>query len=196
MSEDDSFLDLLNRTRTGDDAAAATLVERYEPQIRRVIRIRLTDPLLRQTMDSMDICQSILGDFFLRAATGQFDLQSPEQLIKLLSTMARNKLTNHANAQQAAKRDMRRRASADVGEMNLAHDQESPSMIVSRRELLERARYALSTEEQMVAELRVDNTPWDEIADQYGGTAESQRKKYARAMDRVATELGLDQSFA
>ena len=40
----------------------------------------------------MDICQSVLGSFFVRAATGQYKLETPEHLLKLLTTMARNKL--------------------------------------------------------------------------------------------------------
>src|SRR5262245_914953 len=51
MSDDASFQDLIRRVRGGDDAAAAELVRRYEPAIRRVVRLRLTDARLRRAFD-------------------------------------------------------------------------------------------------------------------------------------------------
>src|SRR5438093_23624 len=41
MSEDLSFPELVRRVRAGDEDAAAELVRRYEPAIRRSIRLRL-----------------------------------------------------------------------------------------------------------------------------------------------------------
>src|SRR5262245_31987749 len=83
MAEDPSFQDLLRRVRQRDEQAAAELVRRYEPTIRLAVRVRLTDPRLRRLLDSVDICQSILANFFVRAAAGQFDLERSEQLVKL-----------------------------------------------------------------------------------------------------------------
>ena len=70
MSEDMSFVDLMRRVRAGDEQASAELVRRYEPAIRVAIHVRLNDSGLRRLLDSMDICQSVLGNFFARAASG------------------------------------------------------------------------------------------------------------------------------
>ena len=59
MAED--FADLLARVRAGDPAATE-LVRRYEP----AVRANLVDPNLRRHFDSLDICQSVLGSFFVR----------------------------------------------------------------------------------------------------------------------------------
>src|SRR6516225_3387179 len=107
MPDEPSFRDLIGRVRQGDELAAAELVRRYEPAIRRAVRFRLTDPRLRRTCDSMDVCQSVLLSFFVRAASGQYDLDTPEQLLRRLTTMARNKLLNQARQQQAGCRDNR-----------------------------------------------------------------------------------------
>ena len=56
------------------------------------LRVRLVDTRLNRLLDSMDICQSVLASFFVRAALGQYELETPEQLLKLLATMTRNKL--------------------------------------------------------------------------------------------------------
>src|ERR1700736_4210985 len=92
MPPDDSFADFMHRVRAGDQQAAAELVRRYESEIRREVRLRLSDPRLNRALDSMDLCQSVLGSFFVRVALGQYDLDNPRQLLKLLMGMARNKL--------------------------------------------------------------------------------------------------------
>src|SRR5439155_18167503 len=126
---DQAFTDLLRRVRAGDEQAATQLVRQYEPEIRRAVRIRLANPRLQQVLDSMDICQSVLANFFTRAAAGQFDLETPEQLIRLLISMARNKVTDAARRQTAARRGTRRQKTESARE-GAADPKESPSGIV------------------------------------------------------------------
>src|SRR5262249_56000767 len=83
-------------------------VRRYEPAIRRAVRVRLAGARLGNLLDSMDICQSVLRSFFVRAASSQFDLETPEQVLKLLTAMARNKLASQARKQHSLRRDNRR----------------------------------------------------------------------------------------
>ena len=83
-ADNNSFMNFLDRVRAGDQRAAEELVRMYEPEIRREVRLRMRDPRLRRDFDSVDICQSVLGSFFVRASLGQYDLQKPEDLIKLL----------------------------------------------------------------------------------------------------------------
>jgi len=135
VGEAERFHELMTRVRTGDDQAAEELVRRYESTIRMAVRVRLEHLGLRRLLDSVDICQSVLANFFVRAATGQFDLESPTQLVNLLVTMAKNRLVNHARHLHAAKRDERRRdGGADPDE--LADPGASPSKVVANRELL------------------------------------------------------------
>src|SRR5438067_2234200 len=91
-----SFKTFIRRVRAGDGHAAMELVERYGPAIRRAVRVRLRDPRLQRLVESVDICQSVFASFFLRTALGQYDIESPDQLLRLLSTIARNKLANQA----------------------------------------------------------------------------------------------------
>src|SRR3954471_7837995 len=108
MPESPTYDDLIRRVRAWDRDAADELVRRYEPAIRRAVRVRLADARLGNLLDSMDICQSVLKSFFVRAAAGQYDLETPEQLLKLLSSMARNKLITQARREHALRRDRRR----------------------------------------------------------------------------------------
>jgi RNA polymerase sigma-70 factor (ECF subfamily) len=191
MSEDASFRQLVLRVRAGDQDAAAELVRRYEPAIRRTVRARLRDPRLGRLLDSMDICQSVLASFFLRAALGQFDLDRADDLLRLLARMARNKLANQVEHHRARRRDYRRvEAGEDLGK-EVAGAGASPSLQAAGRELLEEARRRLSADELRLLELRQQGREWAEIAAELGGTPAALRMQLTRAVERVSAELGL-----
>jgi RNA polymerase sigma-70 factor (ECF subfamily) len=186
-----SFEELIRRVRAGDQEAAAEVVRRYEPAIRRAVRFRLTDARLGRVLDSMDICQSVLASFFVRAAAGQYDLERPEQLLQLLAAMARKKLAFQARKERAQRRDNRRVAASPDEEVFVAGDP-SPSRHAAARELLEEVRRRLTPDERRLAELRAAGLEWTAIALQVGGSPEALRKKLARAVERAARALGLD----
>jgi RNA polymerase sigma-70 factor (ECF subfamily) len=192
MSGPASFQDLLGRARAGDEQAAAELVRRYEPAIRRAARLRLRDSRLGRILDSMDICQSVLASFFVRNALGQYDLDTPEQLLRLLATMTRNKLVNQMHRQRAARRDLRRVA-AGIEAVEVAADHPGPSSLVAARELLQEARRRLSPEELQLLERRERGDNWAAIAAELDGNPETLRKRLNRAIDRVAHQIGLDE---
>jgi RNA polymerase sigma-70 factor (ECF subfamily) len=195
MHDDPSFADLMRRVRSGDDQAASDLVRIYEPEIRREVRLRLSNPRLRRVFDSLDISQSVFASFFLRVRAGDFDLQEPGKLLQLLVQMTRNKLAFQARKHQAQRRDHRRLEVADLTQLRLLTGADSPSQIVSTRELIEEFRSRLSDEERRLAELRARGGDWAAIAAELGGTPEGRRKQLARAIERVAQELGLDEVF-
>jgi RNA polymerase sigma factor (sigma-70 family) len=192
MSEAEAFRDLIQRVRGGDEDAATEIVRRYEATIRIAVRVRLDQSDLRRLLDSMDICQSVLANFFVRAASGQFELETPEQLVKLLVTMARNKLLTHAEQQRAARRDYRRREGSPE-EKQVADTGPSPSRVATYRELLETVRRRLGDEERKLADLRSQGHSWVEIAVELGENADALRFRLNRALDRVAHDLRLDE---
>ncbi|MBL8798065.1 MAG: sigma-70 family RNA polymerase sigma factor [Planctomycetia bacterium] len=194
MSEEEAFRDLIRRVRAGEQLAATELVRQYEPEIRRAIRLRLTDPRLNRILDSMDICQSVMANFFVRVHAGQFDLERPDQLLRLLVTMARNRLLDQARRQQASRRDGRRvEAGGDERLANVADaGLGTPSQIISERELIQAVRGQMTDEERQLAEHRAQGKDWAEIAEAVGSTPEAVRKKLSRAMDRVTRRLGFD----
>jgi RNA polymerase sigma-70 factor (ECF subfamily) len=194
MAESELFADFLRRIRAGDERAAAELVERYEPLIRRSIRLRLTDPSLARLVDTTDICQSVLGSFFVRAAAGEYELNEPGQLVALLTRMARNKLASQARRNQAQRRDGRRRAAGDVNDLDPAGTGTTPSRVLAARDLLDEVRRRLGDEERRLADLRAQGMGWAEVAAAVGGTPDGRRMQLTRALDRVTQELGLDES--
>src|SRR4051794_9612429 len=120
MADEQEFTDFIQRIRAGDEQAAVELVRRYEPTIRIEVRAHLTDPSLYRLFDSMDICQSVLASFFVRAAAGDYDLDSPRQLFKLLVAITRNKVAFQPRKPRSQRRDHRRSAGADVQELDVS----------------------------------------------------------------------------
>src|SRR4051794_29284911 len=153
MSDAVPFADFISRIRAGDEQAAAELVRQYEPLIRREVRLHLEDRRLCRLLDSMDVCQSVLGSFFVRTSAGQYDLERPEQLTKLLVTMARNKVVSAARHQHRQRRDNRR---ADVGGADklstAVDDTPGPSERLEGEELLSQLRSRLSDAERQLVE--------------------------------------------
>lgn len=191
-SDPSDFQQLMNRVRQGDAGAAEQLVSACEPELRVMARVRLTDPRLRREIDSMDICQSILGNFFVRAAAGQFELDSNEQLLRLLSRMVRNKVIDHGRRIQRDRRDVRRQATTSADEIPLSDTARKPDSIVANRELLDRTMALLSEEDREIVEQRTAGCGWPEIAEQMNSTADAVRKRFSRALDRAAEHLGMD----
>jgi RNA polymerase sigma factor (sigma-70 family) len=191
MADDVSFQQLIGRVRQGDEQAAAELVRRYEPAIRRAVRFRLTDPRLRRTCDSMDVCQSVLLSFFVRAASGQYELDSPEQLLRLLTTMARNKLLNQARQQHAACRD-NRLVTDDVADHDVAATAPGPPQQAEAKELLQEVHRRLDPEELRLVELRNQGHDWNTIAAMVGVNAAALRQKLHRALARLSQQFGLE----
>jgi RNA polymerase sigma factor (sigma-70 family) len=192
MPPDPSFDDFVRRVGSGDEEAAARLVRDFEPVIRRVLRARLRGGRARSEFDSMDVCQSVLAAFFVRAAAGQYDLKEPDDLLKLLLAMTRNKVAEKMRRQHRLRRDSRRTV-GEVEELDPAGRDPTPSSLVAGRELLEQARLRLSAEERQLVELRGQGLSWEEVASSLGGTAGARRNQLARALDRVAPELGIDE---
>jgi RNA polymerase sigma factor (sigma-70 family) len=190
MSEETGFRQLIQEVRSGDEAASAELVRRYEASLRRAVRTRLRDSRLRRLFDSADVCQSVFASFFVRVALGQYELEHPEQLGRLLGVMARNKIANRAEHEQAERRDYRRQA-GDAQEVQAASPDPTPSWLAVSRELLENAHRRLSKEERRMLDLREEGYGWPEIADELGGSPEALRKRFERAVERVVEELGL-----
>jgi RNA polymerase sigma factor (sigma-70 family) len=188
MLSDAQFIDLLNRTRSGDQEAAGELVKEYEPEIRRAARMRLTDPQLRRIVDSIDICQSVFGRFFRSASEGAFELERPEQLLVMLVLMTRNRVIDEYRKQTAAKR-----SGGEVNDLicadEVVEDSPGPRTAALERELLTEVRSRLSQDELMIADRRGAGLSWEEISAELNESAESLRKRLQRALQRVREQM-------
>ena len=139
----------------------------------------------------MDICQSVLASFFVRTALGQYELDTPDKLLHLLTSITRNKLTSQYSRLYAQKRDVRREASIGDNASQVAAQTSDPSEQASAKEILEKVRSRLSVDERHLADQRALGLGWKEIAIEIGGTEEAARKKLTRAVNQAMAEIGL-----
>jgi RNA polymerase sigma-70 factor (ECF subfamily) len=189
---EDDFKDLIARVRAGDARAAEELVRRYELVIRMEVRRELRDPRLRRYFDSLDICQSVLSSFFVRATLGQDDLDDPAKVVKLLVGMTKNKVAEQARREGRQCRDYRR--SEPLGpQVEKPDSGPGPSEVVAGEELLQAIQRELTTEEKQLAERRSRGQSWAEIVSELGGTIEARKKQMERAIARVRQRFGLDE---
>ncbi len=193
MTRGTDIQSLIMRVREGDQHAAAELVRDYEALVRRAVRIQLRDPRLRSVLDTADVCQSVMASFFARLALGQYELSQPRQLAALLITMARSKVATRARRAEVVRRDRQGQQVLPHVLNGLTDPAPDPSRVIAARDLLEQFRLRLEAGERVLADRRAEGRSWAEIATELGGSPDALRKKLARALDRVARELGLDE---
>ncbi len=132
----------------------------------------------------MDLCQSVLGSFFVRVAAGQYELESPARLMKLLVAMTRNKVREKA----------RRRREGGLGASEPVAAGEDHADRVLNQDFLGEFRRRLSDDERLLWDRRGHDASWQNIASELGATPEALRQQYSRAIHRVARELGLEEA--
>ena len=194
------FAERLNRLRAGDDAEIEQFVAKYEPFIRRTVRFRIARASLNPAADSVDVCQSVLIGFLMRLSAGEYVLNSEDDLRKLLVAIANKKFLRLSRHENAAKRCRAQTQSlSDLPE--LADGSNSfPSGLTSyssvsrmnTNDLLKQLSLRMSAQEMELYRLRSQGNNWATISEQLGESPSILRKRLSRAIQRVATELGLD----
>jgi RNA polymerase sigma factor (sigma-70 family) len=193
MPAEPTFSELIERARRGEEPATAELLRLYEPALRRVIQVRLFDARIRRLHDGDDICQSVLGSFFVRLALGQYEIDTPEALMRLLGVMARNKIADKARRCERERRALERVPLDELPETALAGPAETPSQALAVQDLIQEARRRLNPEERHLLDLRGQGLEWVDIAAQVGGQPDALRKRLARAASLVTQQLGLSE---
>jgi hypothetical protein len=192
------FETLLGRVAEGDQDASTLLVQNYEPAVRRVIRMRLSNLPLQSVVDSADVCQSVMASFLLNVQDGCYQLENENQMLGLLIAMARSKVAAQSRFHQASKRDRRRLQSMENLDVEINENTSTPSRQLEAKELIDHLLKNMNEEEKKIAQMRADGKDWRLIAASLSGHAsvspsqpDSLRKRWSRAMQRIIQELGL-----
>jgi RNA polymerase sigma-70 factor (ECF subfamily) len=188
---DSGFIELIRLVESGSEEAATDLINQYGPSLRRIARVRLHGSEIRRVLDSQDIYQSVMAIFFQRVQTGTFELETPEDLIRLVSTMIRNRVTDKVRRHHAQRRDLRRNLSVEDESIAVVDMEDSPSVLVSRQELIMRFRELLTEQERLLLDERARGYTWQELAERLSATPDQLRKQLSRALEKVARKLDL-----
>lgn len=192
-----SFPLLLDRLRQGDEDAARELIDRYGDAVRREIRFWLRDSRLSRVVGESDLFQSAVSQFLWGLRLGKFDVGSPDEMLRLLRTIAQRRVCGAARFCQAQRRDLRRNADLDgTPETMCVASDPTPSKAASAKELIAETLARLPERARQIVHWRQDGLSWAQIAELLNGdaTPEAVRKQYERSVARVAAELGLEDS--
>jgi RNA polymerase sigma factor (sigma-70 family) len=161
---------LMQRVRSGCQEAAREVYERYNDQVRRVVR-RYLDHRLRKIYDSDDFAQSVWASFFHTPAD-RYTFHSPQALVRFLSRVASNKvIETNRKRMQTARHGIRREDSLETplqGELKLGEvvpgPDPTPSQCVIADEKWEHLLRGLSDVNRRILELLRNGFTYVEIA--------------------------------
>jgi len=186
---DDSFADLMERLRSGEDDAANAVFERYTRQLVALARRRL-DERLAGKVDPEDLVQSAYKSFFVRQRAGQLELGNWKSLWGLLTIITLRKLSDRMAYYQADKRDAGREVSSPAGDRTpawqTAIDREpSPDDAALLTEIVESLFRDLDADERPILELSLQGLTAPEISEQLGRAERSVRRLRERVRKRL-----------
>jgi RNA polymerase sigma-70 factor (ECF subfamily) len=180
--EDGWLLDLWRCA--GDEDAARLIVERYVDRLVALARQRLS-PRLARRFDPEDVLQSVFRTFFDRAKAGQFHLEGPDDLSKLLTRITIHKTLRQVAFHRAAKRNPDRETAHAEDEpqklLELLDREPSPEEANVFVDLLDDFLSQLQTQDRQIIELRLQGQTNLEIADRLGVS----ERKVRRLMERI-----------
>ena len=105
MDQDEQVLQLVDRWRRGDAAAAEKLFARYADRLTRLAEQHLSRKLAGR-VDGEDVVQSVFRTFFRRSAEGEFRIDGSVDIWRLLVKITVLKARAKGRFHMAAKRDL------------------------------------------------------------------------------------------
>ena len=195
---------LLARVRQGDQAALSELFERYRPQLRRMVELRL-DPRLAARVAPSDVLQEAYIDSLSRYE--HFFKREGASFYVWLRLIVNQSLVDLHRRHLAAKmRDAGHEASmpwAHATSVSLARhlvaQMESPSQIVRKEETLAQVQAALESLDPLDREIltlrHFEELGNNEVAELLGLQKSAASNRYVRALGRLREALAKVSGF-
>jgi RNA polymerase sigma factor (sigma-70 family) len=169
------FGQLMSELAHGSEEAAWTIAHAYTPHVLRAVRKVLPNSI-RSKVDSQDLAQMIWASLLFKGMELQ-ELKSPQQLMNLLVSIARNKSVDayrHYTASQ--KRDHRRESSLNSShatsnqrsDRRLRDSEPTPSRLVRFRDEWEHVMRSLSSQDLEILKCRMNGKTYAEISAEIG----------------------------
>jgi len=186
MSGFESFDEVLERLKQGDEQAAEEIFTRFTSRLIGLARNRLNGQL-RQKEDPEDVVQSVLRTFFTRYADDQFELDGWDSLWSLLASIAVRKCGRRVQRFGTAGRDIGREirmAASDTesrATWEAMSEGPSPEHAAMLNETLEHLLRGLDERKRQTVLLRLQGYTIEEISEQIGRSERSVHRTLASA---------------
>jgi RNA polymerase sigma factor (sigma-70 family) len=194
MSMEPDIGDLMERARSGDEAAVREFLNRFEPEVRTMVRGRLPKSL-RPKFDSMDFVQAVWQSFFTDLRKGNREFENIKHLRGFLAGVARNKVfAEHRRLTKTEKHSLAREERLYIrrGAREVARDvvspEPSPSQAVQARDRLAQLTAGCPPRDVQVIVLRHQGLTFEEIAARTGINERSVRRIIDEARARMETK--------
>jgi RNA polymerase sigma-70 factor, ECF subfamily len=191
MGPNDSFTDLMNRLRTGeDDAAARAVFQRFTSQLIALARRRF-GAAFKHKVDPEDLVQSAYKSFFRCHGEGKLAVDSWDSMFGLLTVITLRKCADRVAYYRAECRDTTREASAAPGAddqvpwLETLGREPTPLEEAMLNETVEQLLAGLDEEERPVIELSLLGYTTREISQQLGRAERTVRRLRERARSRL-----------
>jgi RNA polymerase sigma factor (sigma-70 family) len=182
--------DFLKRIQAGDDGAARELLQRFEAEVRLVVRRQLPR-LLRSRFDSLDFLQSVWGSFFRRMRTSPTEFEDSRHLVAFLARAAKNKVIDEYRRAASRKHDMHREEPlwGEGGHpREVADSNDSPSEVAEANEALGRMRELVPEEKRSILELKAEGYSSKDIGERLGISERTVQRVLEELRRRIETE--------
>jgi RNA polymerase sigma-70 factor (ECF subfamily) len=174
MADSSSFDDVMARLRTGDNAAATEVFQRFAHRLVSLARTHL-EGRLRRKLDPEDVIQSVLNSFFVRYKEGQFALDDWNNLWSMLVVITLRKCGHQVAHYRAACRNLDREMVSAAASEEAVHDWEAvandptPSQVVMITEAVTQLVAAMNdANERQILELALQGFSTSEISTRVG----------------------------
>jgi len=182
--------DFLKRIQCGDDGAARELLQRFEAEVRLVVRRQLPR-LLRSRFDSLDFLQSVWGSFFRRMRTSPTEFEDSRHLVAFLARAAKNKVIDEYRRAASRKHDMHREEPLWDGGLrarDLPDSTDSPSEVAQAHEVLSRLRELVPEEKRSILEMKAEGLSSKDISERLGISERTVQRVLEDLRRRMETE--------
>jgi RNA polymerase sigma-70 factor (ECF subfamily) len=190
MAQDDAFSGQMARLRSGEDAAAREVFDRFAHRLVALTRRQL-NRLLARKVDPEDVVQSAFKSFFVRHRAGKLDVGDSDGLWNLLTLITLRKCADRAEYFLAERRDAAREATQPDGDDGpyaclVALDREPrPDEALILAETIEHLFRDLSAHERPILELSLQGYTAPEISARLGRAERSVRRLREHIRKRI-----------
>lgn len=186
MDRQESFVLLMDRLRSGEDAAAAEVFRRFAHRLILLARAKL-QPALRSKVDPEDVAQSVFRSFFGRQREGDFDVSTWDSLWSLLAVITVRKCANKkkffGRDRRAAHRESTPQADAadSILSAEVLSREPTPDQAAELTETLESLMRKLDERERQILTLVLQGLSVAEV----GSTVGCAERTVRRAMTHI-----------
>ena len=186
----DSFAELADRLRAGDQGAATEVFRRFAGRLIALAHAEL-DARLRCKLDPEDVVQSVYRSFFTRYRAGQFDFATWDALWSLLTVVTVRKCLNRAEYYLAKCRNVTSEVGAAAWDdaaagLSEAIDREpTPLEAAVLAETVEQMMRGLEPDDRIIVELSLQGYTAAEISTRVGRA----ERTVGRVRERIKKRL-------